>query len=614
MRNAFIQKSKVTLRRFSILAGVVLFALVGSVAHAQTRPHLFRQRPTWTQPSQHAVEAHAGDIDEPLLSSGPAGITLAIPGRADMEVERQNHERRGARSLLWRGRGQIDRSAKVTLTLHEGLLFGRIESGSDVFAVRPGSNGRTIVEKLNPDSFAPEWGHDAATHGHDKIPALTTEDMMQQGLSAPAAPAADGTVQIVLMSVYTSQARAAAGGAAQIQGQIQAAVDQADTAFINSNMIARFVLAHTVEVAHNDAGNIETDLNWVTSDATVASLRNTHSADMVSLIVDNGGGYCGIAWVQRLPGSGFANYAYQVTALGCLANSTLAHEHGHNMGMEHDPASAGIAPSGASYPWSFGHYVNGAFRTIMSYNVCTISCPRILHFSNPEVLYNGIPTGILDQRDNAHTGDLTAPIVANFRLGGGDTTNNPPAFISDPITKPSINQGQLYSGSVAGDASDPDSDPLTFAKTGGPAWLSVASNGALSGTPGVGDVGLNTFAVSVTDGRGGFDTATLQITVVASLAAPTNLTATASAVKTIALNWTDNSAGESGFQIERSVNGRAFSQIATVGANVTSFSQSGLRRGRTYSYRIRAYNSSSYSAYSNIATATALGARAFASQ
>src|SRR4030095_4349263 len=164
--------------------------------------------------------------------------------------------------------------------------------------------------------------------------------------------------QIVLMSVYTPQARAAAGGTTQIQAQIQAAVDQANSAFINSNMVARFFLAHTAECAHSDAGNIETDLNWVTSNGTVASLRNTHSADMVSLIVNNGGGYCGIAWVQRNPGAAFANYAYQVTALACLATSTLAHEHGHNVGMEHDPASAGPSPSGASYPWSFGHYVN----------------------------------------------------------------------------------------------------------------------------------------------------------------------------------------------------------------------------------------------------------------
>ncbi|MGH7886919.1 MAG: M12 family metallo-peptidase, partial [Candidatus Binatia bacterium] len=338
------------------------------------------------------------------------------------------------------------------------------------------------------------------------------------------AAAAGATTDIALMSVYTPQARAAAGGTAQIQAQIQAAVDQANTAFINSNMTARYYLAHSAEVAYNDSGDISIDLNWITGNATVASLRNTHGADMVSLIVDNGGGYCGIGWVQRNPGSSFANYAFQVTARGCLTNQTLAHEHGHNLGMEHDPANSSATSASASYDWSFGHNVAGSFRTIMSYN-CPSPCPRVLHYSNPDILYNGQPTGIVNQRDNAQTSDLTAPIVAAFRAGG--VTNNPPAFTSDPIAKPNANQGQAYSGTLVGSASDPNADALTFAKSAGPAWLTVGASGTLSGTPGAGDLGLNSFTVSVSDGRGGSDTATMQITVVAPIAAPSNLSVSA---------------------------------------------------------------------------------------
>jgi hypothetical protein len=37
-------------------------------------------------------------------------------------------------------------------------------------------------------------------------------------------------------------------------------------------------------------------------------------------------------------------------------------------------------------------------------------------FSNPKVTFNGFPTGISDERDNARTGDLVADIVANFRM------------------------------------------------------------------------------------------------------------------------------------------------------------------------------------------------------
>ncbi len=599
-----MRKPNNPLKQFAVMMSTAVFVLFGSLAQAQTHPNLFRQPPALILPSNHGLAAHAGEVDEALISTGPAGITIALPGQPDLLIERQGHERRGARSSVWRGRGQLDRSAKLTLTQYAGLIFGHIESGNEAFAIRPGPNGRTIVEKLNPDSFAPEWGHDAATYRRDKVPPLSGGGTLQES-TLPATTAADGTIQIDLMSVYTPQARAAAGGTTQIQGRIQAAVDQANTAFINSNMIVRFFLAHMAEVAYNDSGNIETDLNWVTANSTVASWRNTYAADMVSLITSNGGGYCGIGWVQRNPGAGFANHAFQVTALSCLPNNTLAHEHGHNMGMEHDPVSAGIASSGASYPWSFGHNVNGVFRTIMSYNVCSISCPRVLHFSNPDVLYSGHPTGLADQRDNAHTGDLTAAIVAAFRSGGG-ATNSPPAFISDPIIKPNATQGQSYSGSIASNASDPNSDPLTFAKTSGPTWLSVASNGALIGTPGASNVGINSFTVSVSDGHGGSDSATLQITVLgAQLAAPSNLTAIANGLKRIDLSWADNSTSESGFRIERSTNNSKFSQIATVSADVTSFSNTGLRRGKTYYYRVRANGSPTHSAYSNTASANA---------
>jgi peptidyl-Asp metalloendopeptidase len=594
-------------KQFTFLISILSFFWLASFAQAQMAANLFRQRPATTSPSQHGWAAHAGDVDETVISSGAAGMTIAIPGQPDLVVERQSHARRGARSSVWRGRGKNDPSAKITLTQYEGLLFGHIQSGDDSFTIRPGPNGRTIVEKINPDSFAPEWGHDAATYGRRKMPPVLGADTFQEDSSVapPVVASADGTIRIDIMSLYTPQARAAAGGTTQIQGKIQAAVDQANTAFINSNMIARFFLVHTAEVSYNDSGNMETDLDWVTSNASVASLRNTHGADMVSLIVNNGGGYCGIGWVQSNPGPSFANYAFQATALGCLPNSTLAHEHGHNMGMEHDPASAGTSPSDASYPWSFGHYVNGVFRTIMSYNVCSTSCPRVLHFSNPDVFYNGYRTGIADKRDNAHTGDLTAAIVANFRSSASVETNNPPVFTSDPIGRPSGTEGQAYSGSIASAASDPESDPLTFAKTSGPTWLSVASNGALIGTPTASDVGVNSFTVGVSDGRGGMDTATLQITVLASvMGAPSNLTATPNGIKRIDLTWTDNSTGETGFRIERSANNRKFSQIATVGPGVTSYSNTGLRRGKTYYYRVRA-NGSPNSAYSNTASATA---------
>ena len=93
--------------------------------------------------------------------------------------------------------------------------------------------------------------------------------------------------------------------------------------------------------------------------------------------------------------------------------------------------------------------------------------------------------------------------------------NDGPTWTSGTITKPGASEGLPYSASLAADASDIDAgDTLTFSKVGGPAWLSVAPNGALTGTPAAGDAGTNSFTVRVTDAGGLFADATLQITVV----------------------------------------------------------------------------------------------------
>jgi hypothetical protein len=92
-------------------------------------------------------------------------------------------------------------------------------------------------------------------------------------------------------------------------------------------------------------------------------------------------------------------------------------------------------------------------------------------------------------------------------------TNSPPVFTSNPINKPNANAGQAYSGTIATNATDPNGDAITFAKLSGPAWLSVGSNGALSGTPFSPHVGTNSFLVRVMDSGSLSNTATMNINV-----------------------------------------------------------------------------------------------------
>jgi hypothetical protein len=89
-------------------------------------------------------------------------------------------------------------------------------------------------------------------------------------------------------------------------------------------------------------------------------------------------------------------------------------------------------------------------------------------------------------------------------------------------------------------------------------------------------------------------------------AAPTSLVATAATDTQINLTWTDNANNESGFEIERSPDGSTWALRATVGANTTSYSDTGLTPNTIYYYRVRAYNANGYSAYSNTASATTL--------
>jgi hypothetical protein len=86
--------------------------------------------------------------------------------------------------------------------------------------------------------------------------------------------------------------------------------------------------------------------------------------------------------------------------------------------------------------------------------------------------------------------------------------------------------------------------------------------------------------------------------------APTNLTVTAVSRSQINLSWTDHSNNETGFKVERTRRGNSFKRIATVGANVTTYADTGLKASTTYRYRVRAYNSGGNSDYSNIASAT----------
>jgi cellulose 1,4-beta-cellobiosidase len=107
--------------------------------------------------------------------------------------------------------------------------------------------------------------------------------------------------------------------------------------------------------------------------------------------------------------------------------------------------------------------------------------------------------------------------------------------------------------------------------------------------------------VAVTSGGSSADSASASVATVSP--APANLTGTAVSSYNLTLNWSDRSADEQGFKIEYWT-GYSWAQIGTIGAGATSVNISGTSSRGTFWFRIRAYNGTANTAYSNSVSVT----------
>jgi hypothetical protein len=86
--------------------------------------------------------------------------------------------------------------------------------------------------------------------------------------------------------------------------------------------------------------------------------------------------------------------------------------------------------------------------------------------------------------------------------------------------------------------------------------------------------------------------------------APSNLAIQGATFDTVTIAWNDNSSNESGFRVQRSTDGVNFTEIATLGAGVRSYSDSAVAVRTVYYYRVSAYNSAGTSTFSNVTSLT----------
>jgi PKD repeat protein len=128
--------------------------------------------------------------------------------------------------------------------------------------------------------------------------------------------------------------------------------------------------------------------------------------------------------------------------------------------------------------------------------------------------------------------------------------------------------------------------------------------------------GTYTAELRVHDSRGGVGITSLTITVVPPgnlpPLAPSNLGVWTMTAVSADLHWTDNSSDEAGFVLQRctgtaafcDANPSAYVSLPPLGANVTSFNDTGLTPAATYTWRVYAFNAIGVSPHSNTVTAT----------
>ena len=330
--------------------------------------------------------------------------------------------------FIWSGKGTGRGDAFVTLVINDGEVLGHIQTGGKLYSIEQVSGAVHRIVEINQGKIRDDI--------HLKPPAELLKQKKSE--TAPAPESAEAVTTIRIMIAHTYRARLEVGTAAQMQNRINLAVQLANQAFTNSGVAIQFLRVGAAnEIASNynettlyGGSNTSNNYTGVLCDLTgtpscfgtgnnmmsrfaaLRTKRDTVNADLVALM-RKGGTACGIAWVPALNGtvtSANRNLGFSVTTstlnYGCIEANTLAHETGHNMGLNHDRYtyqnvdSNGVPASGQI---NFG-YINktAKLHTIMAYGsscqtLAGATCTRVPFFSTPLKKYNnkviGVATG-----------------------------------------------------------------------------------------------------------------------------------------------------------------------------------------------------------------------------
>ncbi|MEP6634950.1 MAG: reprolysin-like metallopeptidase, partial [Luteimonas sp.] len=411
-------------------------------------------------------------------------MRLSAPDGSLLRLRYLRHIEHADGNWTWIGRLPGADNEDAILTFGEHAVYGSIPQGGGLPSLRVTmSRGRTLITATDlqlaakfgngikrptkPDYFLPpaavvQVARDAAVQA-DGV------QIAQDAQNEKAVTTVD------IAAGYTPGFRDSPGigGDSQARTRLQFLIDVGNLAMTNSQVSVQLRLVSAMLVNYPDAtdnGDALEKLTGFRAPSTqttpaaefsaLRASRDQYGADLVTLVrrfrtPENSG--CGIAWIigggQSNIGNGSDFFGYSVVSDGSdidegdgknyfCRDETLVHELGHNMGAQHDVATArgddGVldADEYGRFPYSFGYKTTAAtgnFYTVMAYG----DSGQIVHriFSNPRVSTCGpspgaLPCGVTDQADNARGLGQTAPLIAAFRAtvvappGGFPTVRN----------------------------------------------------------------------------------------------------------------------------------------------------------------------------------------------
>ncbi|MEK8030797.1 M12 family metallo-peptidase [Ideonella sp. DXS29W] len=334
-------------------------------------------------------------------TSGAQTLGLVLTRDRSVVVQSSRIELREGADHVWIGQvsGQ---EGQAILVVRDGQITGSVRDGTDLYRIEPLGQDLHAIVKINPAGFPPE--HPASFKGIERRAA---SEPLPSLAPSPDMLAPEATQQIDVLVAYTPSARASV---ADIKATIDLAVAESNQSYLNSGVNIQLRLVDSFELNYSESGkSYNTILNDFMANATVQARRNSSGADMSAMII-NQSDYCGMAAAIMAQ----ASNAYAVVHYSCATGYySFAHELGHLQGARHDPAND---PTNTPFAYGHGYQQNSGstWRTIMAYN-CPSNCPRLQYWSNPNVLYQGLPMGTSTVSHNARVLNETAATVAAFR-------------------------------------------------------------------------------------------------------------------------------------------------------------------------------------------------------